>query len=538
MFMIEPFLVTAATTTTRSTTATYLDGLGVLRYAAVNEIRPIIEPFAATNLISNSNSVTADGSTVTLTSVAATAPDGTSAATEVQGDSSTGKHTVKSLESSALTAGQRYGASIFIEKATITYSRAVVSILAGTGGSTVEVGKALVRIPAAEVVSSTGLVGADVTDCVGKWVRAELVFTAQSHGGSTNHQIHVLLDGGSADDAELTSFAANGCRIRVFGADIEADYVSSYIPTSGTAASRAADVLPAAVATVSDLISSNVPVTDHAEWNVATAYVLNDRVILAVLTSVYECRVACTGVNPSTDTTGKWVLVGRVNCWKMFDGQMTTSTEMAEEINVAIRPGAKADSLVLFGAVGAGVRVTVTDAVDGLLLDRQIAMVRHTAESSWYAYFFNPQVAQDYLILTDLPRSSNCTITVQISQPGGTAKCSMCLVGSKDDLGTAQFGLGFGIDDYSTREKDDFGNYSITKRDFSDHISYPVLVPTADNRRVKNRLAAVRATACVFVGSVDYPETIAYGYPTAFDHVLGGVGYSDCNLEVESLPNA
>ena len=539
-FMIEPFLVTALTASTRASTATYIDALGILRTAAIDEIRPIVEPFESTNLITNSNSFSADGTTVTLSTVAASAPDGTSDAVLATADTSTGTHTVKALETASLTPGLTYGASIFVEKHnTISndLSRCVVKVLAGTGTSLTEIGKVLVKFGSKpEVISSTGVTGAMVVDCTGNWLRAQFEFVAGSNGGHSNHQIRVLMDSGNTHDAESTSFTGSShYKLKVFGADIEPNFASSYIPTTAGTVTRAADIVPSAVAGTSDLVSSNVPVDDYAYWLVGTAYAVGDKVLSTGHTSVYECLVANTGTQPAGDTTGKWIEIGRVNCWRMFDGYMSSVTSYAEEINVSIRPGAKTDSLVLFGVKGARVRGTVIDTYEGLCYDQSVSTLSHSAESSWYGYFFNPQEEQDCVILTDLPRSSSCTIGVQISLPGGVAECAMCLVGSKDDLGIAQWGLGFGIDDYSAKSTNAYGDTSIVERAFANRVTYQLYIDSADNTRIKRRMAAVRAKACVFVGDKTRPESIVYGYYKSFFPLLQAANYTDCNLEVEGL---
>lgn len=536
MFLFEPYLVTAPSgSTTRSTTATYIDAAGVLRHAAINEIRPIIEALAATNLVSSSNSFSAVGSSVNLSTTTAGGPDATTDATKCV-SSGSGTHAVKGVETSALTVGLRYGASVFVQKASPYLKRAVVKVYSGTGGSAAELGKVLVNVDGAAVVSSTGVTDPIVVDCADGYVRVEFTFIAASTSGNSNHHVRVYLDDGTGTAAESTSFSGSSTKwLRVFGCQIEANLVSSYIPTAGATVTRAADVSPAAVSGVSDLISTNVPITDYAAWAVGTAYVTGNKVIVTGQTSIYECVTGCTGVNPSTDTTGKWSNIGRVNAWKMFDGFMSTATAYADEINVSIRPGAKVDCIALFGLVASSVRVTVTDTIEGLVYDQLVSTMSHVAEVSWYSYYFSPQLEQNVLVLSDLPRTATCTIGVQIALPGATAECSMLLVGSKDEIGTCGAGVAFGIEDYSAKTTDTNGNITVQQRAYADRVSYQILIDSADNARIKKRLAALRATACVFVADPDFPETVCYGYYKSFFPVLQSAERTDCQLEIEGL---
>jgi hypothetical protein len=524
MYFVKPFLVTPAAAPTRASTATYLETTGVLRYAAVNEVRPIIETMGATNLIASSAVFTASSGD-TLSSAATPAPDGLAAADVVSFGTSPGDHSLSSTSATALVVGATYGASVFVKISSTGLYRCAVKVGAR---------QVLARIKAwsgfAEgIVSASPGANAALTVCANGWVLITLQFVATS----TSAKVVAWADAGTGNDAENTGFGGKSGAMAAWGAQIELGAASSHIPTSGGVATRAPDVLPAPVAGVSDLIGTNVPLTDHPAWLVGTAYAIGSRVVVG--TDVYEALVASTGVNPVSDTTAKWIKVGKVNAWKMFDTYMGTATRNAESIGVTIRPGAAADSLALFGVVAASVSVTVYDAVEGQVYDKTISMVGHAAASSWHSYFFSPQIAKSILVLKGLPRSRNCTISIQLSQPGGFAECGMCLVGSAVELGDAQWGLGFGIQDYSAKAAGTYGERDIVERAYADRANYQLMVATGDNSRIKQALAAVRAKACVYVGHPDFPESIVYGYYKSFDQVLRYLTYSDCNLEIEGL---
>jgi len=82
---------------------------------------------------------------------------------------------------------------------------------------------------------------------------------------------------------------------------------------------------------------------------------------------------------------------------------------------------------------------------------------------------------------------------------------------------------------------DAFGNASVTERAYADRADYQIVLLDGDEHSTKKELAAVRATACVYVGDASRKTTIVYGYYKSFDCVLARVGISDWNLEVEGL---
>ena len=61
-------------------------------------------------------------------------------------------------------------------------------------------------------------------------------------------------------------------------------------------------------------------INDHAEWAVATAYVVGDRVIVDALGSTFQCVANNTGTAPTLVMTTPWIRVGASNAWKLFDG--------------------------------------------------------------------------------------------------------------------------------------------------------------------------------------------------------------------------
>lgn len=525
MLLVEPYLVSPAAPLTRASTATYLDAAGVLRYAAVNVARPIIEVKAATNLIASSAVFSASGNGDNLVSAGTLAPDGLAMADFMAVGSLSGEHDIVSAASTALVAGATYAASVFVKSRDPRLTRCVVRV----GGR-----QALVRLMttgglAVGLVSASSGASASVTACAIGWVLVTLQFVAAS---ASARSIAVLADRGVGNAAEDSDFGGSSGEIAAWGAQIELGEASSCIPTSGAVATRAADIPPAVVAGFSDLLSSNVPVTDYPVWLVGTAYIIGNKVTVTNSTDVFEAIAASTGVSPVLDATGKWQNIGKVNRWKMFDGYMSTGTEYASEISCSVRPASPVDSLVLFGLSGASVRVTVTDTYEGEVYSKTIVTRSHLAQATWHGYFKSPQIDVDLVILTDVPLSRNCIVSIQISAPSGIAACGMCLLGRKDEIGQAQWGLGFGIQDYSAKTPNDFGDFDIVERAYSDDVNYQVFVDTADNNRIKKRLASVRAKACVYIGHPDYPESVVYGYFTSFDQVLKFVTYSDYNLEV------
>ena len=109
------------------------------------------------------------------------------------------------------------------------------------------------------------------------------------------------------------------------------------------------------------------------------------------------------------------------------------------------------------------------------------------------------------------------------------------VIGKTAEIGTALYGTGVGIDDYSLKERDRWGGWSVTEGEFSDTAKFPVAVETGRVSKIRRMLTEVRAQPVVWVGEETYEATILYGFFTSFDLVYSGPDVSDCQLEIEGL---
>lgn len=548
MQLIEPYLVTMGAAPSRASIATYKDASGVLKTAAIDEPRPIFEVLGTVNLLASSTDFyDADkfgvAAYVTIASSSLPkAPDNSSNCAKITdggANLTTYGRSSRSASIPSLSPGT-YEASVFLKAGGVTRVQMRIA-LSGSGDSSGDIissaPRMLVDMASGRIVIANGnVVASSIEAYANGWYRASLRW---NHDGSTSRAIHLDMDFGSGNEALNAIFpytAADTTKyFYAFGAQVEDGFVSSYIPSTGTSGVRAPDVLPTFVAGVTDLISSNVAITE-ATWNGSTAYVAGNKVVVAGNINVWECITGNTGVNPATDTTGKWLNTGAMNRWRMFDGYMGTGTSKAETIEVTVRPGYAADSLILFGLQATSVTVIVTDDIEGKVYHRTIDTLNYAQESTWHSYFFGERLTQDYLLLTDLPLTAHCTISVMISAPGSTAKCGMMLVGRAENIGIGpQYGMSSGIVDYSTITRDAFGRTTVVPRAYANRVNYRVVINTRDFYATKNILTRVRSKACAYIGSPGIPESMAYGYYKSLDLVMSGPIVSDYNLEVEGL---
>jgi hypothetical protein len=261
----------------------------------------------------------------------------------------------------------------------------------------------------------------------------------------------------------------------------------------------------------------------------ATTYFTGDRVIDAAAHLVYEAAAGSTGVALTDSAT--WLEVGPTNKWAMFDASNTTRSEGGAQIVVTIAPAGRVDSIGLFNLDAASVRIQ--SATSGY--DQTISLVETSGIDDWYAWFFEPVERRDQLLATDLPAWLNQTITITIDNGTATAAAGTLIVGQFIDMGLSLAGAEAGIVDYSTKDVDRWGNYTLTEGPFVDKLSITAVVDYEDVDRVKRFLADYRATPTAWQGTDQFGAVTLLGFARSYSLKFDEPQEGTVSLELEGI---
>ncbi|MFS2159175.1 hypothetical protein ACCD10_17725 [Pseudomonas sp. Pseusp122] len=286
------------------------------------------------------------------------------------------------------------------------------------------------------------------------------------------------------------------------------------------------------------LISSNVPESDYPAWSSTATYAIAARVLLNH--NIWEAFAAVpAGVKPGEEVVtatapAKWQLIGADNRWRMFDAKVESLTTNAGTITVRLRPGAVVNSLAMFNVAGRTVTVTMVDPVEGERYRRVISLV-DGGVTNWYDYFFSEIDVRTDLVLLDMPAYGTADILVTVDAGSGTAAVGHIVVGAWKKLGDALYGSSVGINDYSRKSTDDFGNTSVVRRSYSNRADFDIALETAQVAKIRRLLADQRGIPTVWVGEETYEATILFGFYKDFNIVLAGPKLSSGTITVEGL---
>ena len=250
--------------------------------------------------------------------------------------------------------------------------------------------------------------------------------------------------------------------------------------------------------------------------------------------------VVTTNINKDPETSpADWVEVSATNRWLSFDQTVTKQTTQATSAQYVLTPG-KIDSIAFLNVECVNINVLVHDAVDGDVYNQNFSMYQTSVVFDWYSYFFEDSIYKTDLSVFNIPPYINPTITLTLTGP--TVKVGEIVLGLQRKLGYTNFNPSISIIDYSKKEADVFGNYSIVKRTFSKRMTCDMWLDPTQVDELDRILSFYRSEAVVWVGSDDsitgvniFNSMIIYGFYKTFNIVIPDVAMSGCTFEIEGL---
>jgi hypothetical protein len=152
----------------------------------------------------------------------------------------------------------------------------------------------------------------------------------------------------------------------------------------------------------------------------------------------------------------------------------------------------------------------------------------------WYEYFYGDMGTRTSALFTDLPSFANQSIEVTLTG-SGTVAIGTLAVGYGYYMGDTQYGLSLGIIDYSRKVADDFGQYQVVERPYSQRMSGTVTIPNARVTEISKLLADYRATPVVVIGADDFEASFVLGFIKEWELVIRYVSHSVYTIQIEGL---
>jgi len=284
----------------------------------------------------------------------------------------------------------------------------------------------------------------------------------------------------------------------------------------------------------SSLVSSNIGDTDdYALYNPATTYALDD---IVVGSDHHEYQsLAGSNTGHALSDAAWWLDMGSNRRWRMFDLSNSSQSTNADEIDVSVQVTGRANAVSLLNIAADTVQIIASTATDGEIYNQTFELTSDSGVNNWYDYFFEPIVRKGDLVVTDLPVNGDPLIEVIADATGSTVRIGTLVIGQSIILGATIYGAQIGIQDYSRKVTDDFGNWTIVQRAFSKKAQYKVWMDNAKIDAAAAFLATIRATPCVFKGDGDYAALYIFGFFKNWNIEIPGPNKSYLSLDIEGL---
>ncbi len=279
------------------------------------------------------------------------------------------------------------------------------------------------------------------------------------------------------------------------------------------------------------LISTDLSETGegYPEWAPDVLYAYLQRVVITTIGvhGIYECQWPNDNINkyPPDNlggTTPYWRYVSKTNPWKLFDQIVApdrAESVAGDPITVEITPG-EIDSIAIMNVDCTSIAIVMTDPDDGVVYNKT----------------YTPDMAKNWnAIYTDLPSYPAATLEVTIDNGSASAIVGELIVGKVKTIGTAKYGVGVSLIDFSQKEADDFGNFSILERIYSKRLDVPFLMPAATHDGILRLLEKYRSVPLVWIVSNLYSTMISYGFYRDIQLSIPSPSVVECSVTIESL---
>lgn len=284
-------------------------------------------------------------------------------------------------------------------------------------------------------------------------------------------------------------------------------------------------------------VTSSVAITE-TEWVPGTYATGTQRY---VGTKLYEVVASPDTTDEPTAgaaaATPTWFEVGSINRFKMFDYVIGDATEQgAGDIDVTINAsGSLVNGVAVFEVTGNTVQLIVTDAVEGEVYNRTINLKDYTGINNIYQYLFAPYVARTSAVFIDLPAYTDANIRVIVSADGGDTAVGEMVIGTLHTIGTTMMNFEFSIEDFSRKERDEFGRFTILERRFAKLSNYDVFLQGGQISSSASILSKLRAMPAVYIGDPNRSETVTLGFYRDFRSLRRSSDHAEMTLEVDGL---
>lgn len=273
----------------------------------------------------------------------------------------------------------------------------------------------------------------------------------------------------------------------------------------------------------------------YADWAVGTSYNVGD--VVRRNGYEFEALTTTTGLDPDTDLENTtWMRLGVYNQFKPFNNIISDPAKATGDIIYTIDPSRLFTSIAVLSVVAESVQVDILAPDNTPIHTETKSLINSPNVLNWFDYFFLPLEFSTELIFTNLPGYTGNKARITF-RSDGACQVGQIVIGTEFEIGTLNEDTSIGIQDFSRKERDEFGRPRLVERAYAQRAEYDIAIPTMAARQVQRKLASIRATPAVYYGGIDDDKlgTMIFGFFNDFSINLKVGSTSFMTLTVEGL---
>jgi hypothetical protein len=210
-------------------------------------------------------------------------------------------------------------------------------------------------------------------------------------------------------------------------------------------------------------------------------------------------------VLPSTSTDW-WIESGTTNRWSAFDLARNTRSTGASPMTIVFAPGERVNALAILGMEADTLTITATSGGATVYSKTEDLLIRRVNDG--YDYFFEPFDFAPSYVAFDLPPYTNMIITITLSKTTGTVACGSIVVGTSVYLGMTEEKAESDALNFSTIDRDVFGNATLVPRRTVPKTRQTLLTPNSRLGKVLDVRTNLNAVPAVWAATDDGTKDI------------------------------
>lgn len=249
-----------------------------------------------------------------------------------------------------------------------------------------------------------------------------------------------------------------------------------------------------------------------------------------------------TSDSPSVDSEKigkKWVQIRPTNYFAMIDGKTNTQTQNTDTITVTLAC-TNYDAVSLLGLDATEVVLELYDNItSAVVYTNTISLVNTMDIVDFSTYCFEEFNNAATIYDDSIPLYTDAVLTITIKNLGVTAKCGRLVLGRTYFVADTGAGANLGLESYSGKETDIFGNTELYHSNSVNIDSYEIYVPTSKIPSLRRKIKEIDAVPVLFImdehQNSKLEHLLTYGYWENFSIIIPESDISTASITIKGL---